>query len=86
VGQAEELFAPTFRARRLNWIAIDDLHQPMRATVKIRHRHEAAPATLEKMADDEVLVRFDEPQRAVTPGQAAVFFDGDAVLGGGWIC
>ena len=86
VGQAEELFAPTLRARRLNWIAIDDLHQPMRATVKIRHRHEAAPATLEKMADDEVLVRFDEPQRAVTPGQAAVFFDGDAVLGGGWIC
>lgn len=86
VGEAEELLAPTLRARRLNWIAIDDLHQPMRATVKIRHRHEAAPATLEKMADDEVLVRFDEPQRAVTPGQAAVFFDGDAVLGGGWIC
>jgi tRNA-specific 2-thiouridylase len=53
--------------------------------VKIRHRHEAAPALVEKSGDDEVLVTFDEPQRAITPGQAAVFYDGDVVVGGGWI-
>jgi tRNA-specific 2-thiouridylase len=53
--------------------------------VKIRHRHQAAPATIEMMAEDEVLVTFAEPQRAVTPGQAAVFYDNDVVVGGGWI-
>ena len=52
----------------------------MRVTVKIRHRHEGAPALIEKTGEDEILVTFDEPQRAVTPGQAAVFYDGDAVL------
>ena len=57
----------------------------MRARVKIRHRHEPAWATLRKSSEDEVKVRFDEPVRAVTPGQAAVFFDGDEVIGGGWI-
>jgi tRNA-specific 2-thiouridylase len=53
--------------------------------VKIRHRHEAAPALVEKTGPGEVRVTFDEPQRAITPGQAAVFYDGDIVLGGGWI-
>ena len=55
-------------------------------SVKIRHRHESAPALVEKVSDDEVLVNFDTPQRAITPGQAAVFYDGDVVVGGGWIC
>jgi len=85
VGGAEQLLSTTLRAKRVNWIAIEDLHVPMRAMVKIRHRHEAAPAMLEKTGDDEVLVTFDAPQRAITPGQAAVFYDGDAVVGGGWI-
>jgi tRNA-uridine 2-sulfurtransferase len=85
VGGAEQLLSTTLRAKRLNWVAIDDLHRPMRAAVKIRHRHEAASATLEKTGDDEVLVTFEVPQRAITPGQAAVFYDGDAVVGGGWI-
>ena len=53
--------------------------------MKIRHRHEGAPAIIEKAGSDEVLVTFDEPQRAITPGQAAVFYDGDVVVGGGWI-
>jgi tRNA-specific 2-thiouridylase len=66
-------------------IAVDDLHEPTRVTVKIRHRHEAAPATLEKSGTGEVLVTFDQPQRAITPGQAAVFYDADVVVGGGWI-
>jgi len=57
----------------------------MRITCKIRNRHEGAPAVLSKTGDDEVLVTFDQPQRAITPGQAAVFYDGDLVLGGGWI-
>jgi len=85
VGGQEELYSRTLRAHRVNLISVDDLHEPMRARVKIRHRHEAAPATIEKSGTEEVLVTFDEPQRAITPGQAAVFYDGDIVAGGGWI-
>jgi tRNA-specific 2-thiouridylase len=69
----------------VNLIAVDELREPMRVTVKIRHRHEAAPAMLERVAGDELLVTFDQAQRAVTPGQAAVFYDGEVVIGGGWI-
>ena len=58
---------------------------PMRVTAKIRHRHEPAPAVLEPAANGEVRVTFDQPQRAITPGQAVVFYDGDLVVGGGWI-
>jgi len=54
-------------------------------SVKIRHRHEAAPALIEKSGAEEILATFDQPQRAITPGQAAVFYDGDVVVGGGWI-
>jgi tRNA-specific 2-thiouridylase len=57
----------------------------MRVAVKIRHRHEPAAATIERTGEDEILVTFDEPQRAITPGQASVFYDGDVVVGGGWI-
>ena len=85
VGGGDELYSRTLRARKLNWIAVDDLREPSRVTAKIRHRHEAAPATVEKIGEDEVLVTFDEPQRAITPGQATVFYQGDVVLGGGWI-
>jgi len=85
VGQQEELYTRTLRTRRVNLIAIEDLVEPMRVTAKIRHRHEGAPAVIEKTGEDEILVTFDQPQRAVTPGQAAVFYDGDVVVGGGWI-
>ena len=61
------------------------LDGPMRVEAKIRHRHAAAAATVEPVGDDEVLVTFDEAQRSVTPGQAVVFYDGDVVVGGGWI-
>jgi tRNA-uridine 2-sulfurtransferase len=85
VGNQDDLYSRTLRARRVNLVAVDDLPEPMRVQVKIRHRHEAAPAVVEKLGDDEVLVTFDEPQRAITPGQATVFYDGDVVVGGGWI-
>jgi tRNA-uridine 2-sulfurtransferase len=85
VGAEENLYSRTLRARRVNLIAVHDLREPMRVTVKIRHRHEPASAVMERVNDDEVLVTFDEPQRAITPGQAAVFYDGEIVVGGGWI-
>jgi tRNA-specific 2-thiouridylase len=85
VGNQDDLYSRTLRARRVNLVSVDDLREPMRVQVKIRHRHEAAPAVVEKCGDDEVLVTFDEPQRAITPGQATVFYDGDVVVGGGWI-
>ncbi len=85
IGADEDLATPTLRARRLNWISIPSLAAPMRVKIKIRHRHEPARALLEPAGDDQVLATFDEPQRAVTPGQSAVFYDGDEVVGGGWI-
>ena len=85
VGQQEHLYSRTLVARKTNLISVDDLHDPMRVSVKIRHRHDPAPATIERTGGDELLVTFDEPQRAITPGQAAVFYDGDVVVGGGWI-
>jgi tRNA-specific 2-thiouridylase len=85
VGGQEDLYSKALRTQRVNLIAVEDLHQTMRVGVKIRHRHEAAAATIEKSGPDEILVTFDEPQRAITPGQAAVFYDGDIVVGGGWI-
>jgi tRNA-specific 2-thiouridylase len=85
LGADEELATRTLRARGLNWISIPELTSPMRVQAKIRHRHEPAWATLEPSGTDEVVATFDEPQRAVTPGQSAVFYDGDEVVGGGWI-
>ncbi len=75
----------TLRARRLNWISIPELCGEMRVKIKIRHRHEPAWATIRMDSDEELIATFDEPARAVTPGQAAVFYDGDEVVGGGWI-
>ena len=85
VGADAELATRHLRARRLNWISIPSLTGPMRVCAKIRHRHEPAWATLEPAGADEAIATFDEPQRAVTPGQSAVFYEGDEVVGGGWI-
>ena len=85
VGADVELATSTLHARSLNWISISALAAPMRVQIKIRHRHEPAWALLEPAGADEVVATFDEPQRAVTPGQSAVFYDGDEVVGGGWI-
>ena len=86
VGACEDLLSHTLHARKMNWIAIDDLRSPIRVYAKIRHRHDASSAIVERSGDDEVLVTFDSPQRAITPGQAVVFYDRDVVVGGGWIC
>jgi tRNA-specific 2-thiouridylase len=85
VGGGEDLLSRQLVARQINWISIAELRAPMRITAKIRHRHEPAPAIIESADNGEVLVTFDQPQRAVTPGQAVVFYDGDVVVGGGWI-
>jgi tRNA-specific 2-thiouridylase len=85
VGADEELMSRELRAERLNWISVAGLEGEMRVRVKIRHRHEPAWATLRASGEDAVVADFDEPQRAITPGQAAVFYDGDEVVGGGWI-
>ena len=85
VGDDEQLYSRTLRARRVNLISVASLDEPMRVAVKIRHKHQPAPAMIEMTGPDQILVTFDEPQRAITPGQAAVFYDGDIVVGGGWI-
>jgi len=85
IGAGEALMSRTLRANRLNWIAIAAPAEPVRVTIKIRHRHEPAWATLQVTGEDEIEATFDEPQRAITPGQSAVFYDGDDVVGGGWI-
>ena len=86
VGANDELLRAELTAHSVNWVSIVPIKAPRRAQVKIRNKHAAAWATLEPTADPaRVRARFDEPQRAVTPGQAAVFYDGPLVLGGGWI-
>lgn len=85
VGNENDLLRRSMRVRGLNWISIPDLREEIRAEVKIRHRHQPALATIRPVAEDEVEVNFDEGARAVTPGQAAVFYQQDEVAGGGWI-
>jgi tRNA-specific 2-thiouridylase len=85
VGSFDDLLKREMVVQRVNWVAVAELSEPLRVTVKIRSRAEEAPATLTRRADGSVLVTFDEAQRAVTPGQAAVFYDGEVVVGGGWI-
>ena len=85
VGSSEELLSNEFTAAGVNWIAYDDPQQPVDAEVRVRYRHTAAPATITPLPNHRARVVFDEPQRAITPGQATVFYRGDEVVGGGWI-
>src|SRR5207247_3821255 len=84
LGDREELLASGLVASRVNWL-IDVPVEPLCCQAKIRYRHTAAPAMVTARDDGGVQVMFDEPQTAITPGQAVVFYDGPRVLGGGWI-
>ena len=85
VGGASELYRESCALERVRWIPFERPGGPVRATVRIRSSHPGVSSTVTDHGHDTASVVFDEPQRAVTPGQAAVFYDGDLVLGGGWI-
>lgn len=85
IGNAEDVFSYRLYANHLNFMAIEDLEDEMRVEAKIRYSHKGAACTIKKTAEDEILCIFNEPQRAVTPGQAVVFYKDDYVVGGGTI-
>ena len=86
VGDAGDLVCDEFEIDRTNWIARDIPNEDVNVTVKIRYSHPGTPATVTPLEDHRAWIRLHEPQRAVTPGQAAVIYNGDVVVGGGWIC
>ncbi len=81
----EELFSRVLYADRLNFMSVETVAEPMRVMAKIRYNHKGADAVIELAGEDLLKVTFDEPQRAITPGQAVVLYDGDIVVGGGTI-
>jgi tRNA-specific 2-thiouridylase len=85
VGDDDSLRTTTFEAESVNWISIAEPSHPIRASVKIRHKHEPAAATVLPLLGARARITFDSPQRAVTPGQGAVFYSNDVVLAGSWI-
>ena len=85
VGPDHDLLRSGLIASRVNWVSIEECTEPLRVQAQIRSRHQAAEATLSARDDGSVEVRFDQPQRAVTPGQAVVFYQDELVVGGGWI-
>ena len=85
VGEDDDLRSATCEVRGVNWIPFSAPSGPVRARVRIRNRHEPAEARIIATDEKTARITFDEPQRAITPGQAAVFYSGDLVLGGGWI-
>jgi tRNA-specific 2-thiouridylase len=85
VGGLDELFSAGAEIEGVSWVSGQPPPSPARVLVRVRYRHPGAPARLEIRASGELRAYFDEPVRAVAPGQAAVFYDGDVVLGGGWI-
>lgn len=85
VGRPEDLDRIEFTVSGVNWVSLDPQEAPFRCSVKIRHQHQPAPARVTPLSKDHVRVVFDSPQRAVTPGQAAVFYQGEMLVGGGII-
>ena len=85
IGTYEESLTHTLRANELNFMSVEDITEPIRVFAKIRYNHKGAWCTVEKTGEDEITCTFDEPIRAVTPGQAVVLYDGEYVLGGGTI-
>lgn len=85
LGSNDALFSRDLSARQINLIAVDEIPSPMRVQAKIRYQASAAPATVEQTSPTTFRVRFDDAQRAITPGQSVVLYDGDVVIGGGII-
>jgi tRNA-specific 2-thiouridylase len=85
VGRSADLYRQELTATEVNWLSIDPPSRPLRCQVRIRNQHRPAPAELIPVRESEARLSFDEPQRAISPGQAAVFYNGDLVLGGGII-
>lgn len=85
IGEQEDLFSSRLVARNINLIPFDTLTAPARFSAKVRYRQEATPARVEQTGEDELTVEFDTPQRAISPGQSLVLYDGDYVIGGGKI-
>ena len=85
VGPESELFDTIVYANEVNWIAIPELKGPLRVTARTRYHQTEQPATVYPAGPDSFRLEFDQPQRASTPGQAVVLYQGDVVLGGGTI-
>jgi len=86
VGSGEDLVSDDFEIDRVNWVSRGRVEDAIEVTVKIRYSHPGTRATLIPLSNGRARVQLHEPQKAVTPGQAAVFYDDDVVVGGGWIC
>lgn len=85
IGSNEESMSRYVRANHVNFMAVEDIKEPRRVWAKIRYNHKGAWCMAEKTGEDEILCTFEEPVRAITPGQAVVLYDGEYVLGGGTI-
>ncbi|MGN0290563.1 MAG: aminomethyltransferase beta-barrel domain-containing protein, partial [Lachnospiraceae bacterium] len=85
IGENEDLFVRELYADHINFMAVPDLQEKNRFLAKIRYAHRGAECTIEQIDTDVIRCVFDEPQRAITPGQALVFYDGEYVAGGGTI-
>ena len=85
VGEDDALRTTTFEIENVNWISVAEPTVSLRGQAKIRHKHDPAPATIEALPGNRARITFETPQRAITPGQAAVFYNNDTVLAGGWI-
>src|SRR5437667_266852 len=86
VGDVDDLVCDEFEIDRVNWIDPAAANEDVDVTVKIRYSHPGTKAAVASLEHNRAHIRLHEPQRAVTPGQAAVIYDGDVVIGGGWIC
>jgi tRNA-specific 2-thiouridylase len=85
VGENQELFSPSFVVSNVNWVSLDHLNTETRCEIKIRYQHIPQRGTIYPLTDNQIMVKFDQAERAVTPGQSAVFYQGELVLGGGII-